>query len=72
MKELKKKLTQLEIEFSKNLSEEKSMFEFSEEELSKAEYCAVYLHEILCCFYKLVCLKILSKLWIDQKLENAL
>lgn len=34
VKELKKKLTQLEIEFSKNLSEEKSTFEFSEEELS--------------------------------------
>jgi len=35
VKELKKKLTQLEIEFSKNLSEEKSTFEFSEPELSK-------------------------------------
>lgn len=35
MKELKKKLTQLEIEFSKNLNEEKSSYEFSEEELSK-------------------------------------
>ena len=36
MKELKKKLTQLEIEFSKNLNEEKTSYEFSEEELSKA------------------------------------
>lgn len=36
VKELKKKLTQLEIEFNKNLSEEKTSFEFSEEELSKA------------------------------------
>ena len=35
VKELKKKLTQLEIEFNKNLSEEKTSFEFSEEELSK-------------------------------------
>ncbi|XP_065909413.1 thimet oligopeptidase-like [Dysidea avara] len=34
VKELKKKLTQLEIEFGKNLSEEKSSFEFSEAELS--------------------------------------
>lgn len=41
VKELKKKLTQLEIEFSKNLSEEKSSFEFSEGELSKDSYNGV-------------------------------
>ena len=37
VKELKKKLTQLEIEFGKNLSEEKSSFEFSEAELSESQ-----------------------------------
>ena len=37
VKELKKKLTQLEIEFGKNLSEEKSSFKFSEAELSESQ-----------------------------------
>ena len=50
VKELKKKLTQLEIEFGKNLSEEKSSFEFSEAELSKLKS---HNHILLCCYMRL-------------------
>lgn len=48
VKELKKKITQLEIEFNKNLSEEKSSFEFSEKELSELEIVQLMCNAMYC------------------------